>query len=272
MPDVTVDSPFGGQAIAEVPLGAAPLVRVISQIRFPRLAAIATDDTVVKTFISAMAPEYPVLSEQSEISVTITPEGVSEAPSGGRLWQLQSGDGAWTVSVADSFLAVDTSMYSSRAQFRERVTEAWRRFEEIVNPPAIERIGVRYINRIADRSTLQDLPSLVRDEVLGGVTVAMAEGVSLGHSMHEALYHLGKADGLQVRWGVLPPGAVLDPTLPAVSEPSWVLDLDAFCQRRMDSTTEIVSSQIEELAVRAYNYFRWVVKPAFLDRFKGDDR
>lgn len=262
-----MESPFGDEQVAEVPLKTAPLVRVLSQIRFPRLAALATREDSANAFAAAMAVDYPILTEQREVAVTITPEGATQSPGGARVWQLRSADEAWQVSFTDSFLAVDTSAYTSREDFRDRVVEVWGRFVEVVAPPFIERVGVRYVNRVDDPATLADLAALVRQEALGGATLALNGGVQLSHSMHEALYNLDALNGLQARWGILPPGAVLDPTLQPVQTVSWVLDLDAFRLGRGGTSTEDVAGPVEQLAERAYRYFRWVVTSAFLERF-----
>lgn len=270
MTDVAVEGPFGDEQIAEVPLAAAPLVRVLSQIRFPRLAVLATGEETANAFAAVMGSDYPILTEQREVAVTITPEGVTQAPGTARVWQLRSADEQWQVSFGDSFLAVDTAAYLSREDFAVRVVDAWRRFVEVVRPPFVERVGVRYINRVVDPTTLADLPALIRAEALGGVTVALAGGVRLSHSMHEALYHVDELNGLQARWGVLPPGAVIDPTLSPTPESSWVLDLDAFRLGRCEVDPDEVSQHVQQLAERAYRYFRWVVTPEFLTRFGGE--
>lgn len=270
MTEATLESPFGNDQVAEVALADAPLVRVLAQVRFPRLAALAAGDDAANAFAAAMGTDYPILNEQRELSVTITPEGVTQAPGAARVWQLRSADEQWQVSLGDSFLAVDTAAYTSREDFAARVVGAWRCFVDVVRPPFVERVGVRYINRVADAATLDDLPTLVRPEALGGAMVALAGGVRLSHSMHEALYHLDELNGLQARWGVLPPGAVLDPTLPPVPETSWVLDLDAFRMGRNDVDPSQLDQHVQQLAERAYRYFRWVVTPQFLARFGGE--
>ncbi len=267
---IEVERPFGGEPIAEVPLADAPLARVLAQVRFPRLTALATGAETANAFAGAMRYGYPILTEQREVAVTITPEGVTQAPGAARVWQLRSADEQWQISFGDTFLAVDTAAYSSRSDFTARLVDAWTQFARVVEPPFVERVGVRYINRIDDDLNLTDLPRLVRSEVLGEVGAAQTGGVRLVHSVHEALYDLDAGDGLHARWGVLPPGAVLDPTIQPVPGPSWFLDLDAFRQGRHDVAPLEVGQRVQELAERAYRYFRWVITPHFLTRFQGD--
>ncbi|MFI5930893.1 TIGR04255 family protein [Actinoplanes sp. NPDC051494] len=272
MADGTVETPFGAERLAELPLRNAPLLRVLAQIRFPRLATLATGDDMANLFAMSMSGDYPILTEQREVAVTITPDGVTQAPGAARVWQLRSADEQWQISFGDSFLAVDTAAYTSREDFAARVAHAWQRFEQVVRPPFVERLGVRYINRITDLETLAALPSLVRPEALGGVQALVGCDVRLSHSIHEALYHLDDHNGLQARWGMLPPGAVLDPTIQPVPDNSWVLDLDAFRSGRHDVAAGDVDQHLRQLAERAYRYFRWVVTPDFLTWFGGEPR
>lgn len=270
MAHVVVDSPFGDEDITEVPLRDAPLARVLAQVRFPRLASLAAGDDAANAYASAMGRQYPILNEQREMGLTISPEGVTPTQGTARVWQLRSADQQWQVSFADAFLAVDTAAYRSREEFAARVVDAWRVFVEVVAPPFIERIGVRYINRVVDDVLLSELPALVRTEALGGLSAALPSGVKLAHSMHESLYQFDELNGLQARWGLLPAGASLDPTLPAVPTVSWVLDLDAFRMGQAPVDAAEVGAQVEHLAERAYRYFRWVTTPQFLTRFGGD--
>ena len=268
MAEMGLSSPFGQEHVDDVPLTSSPLARVLAQVRFPRLSALVSGDEVAHGVAAAMRADYPILHDEREVAVTITPEGVTQAPGSARIWHLRNADDNWQVSFGDTFLAIDTSAYSSRNNFSVRLETAWRCFADVVQPPFTERVGVRYINRMTDPERIHELSALVRPEVLGGLAVPL-HGVWLDHSISEALYHLGDLDGLQARWGLLPSGAVLDPTLPPVSERSWVLDIDSFRVGRGSIDPPDVAAQGRELGERAYRYFRWVVTPEFLKRFGG---
>lgn len=265
-----MDSPFGSDPVAHVRLGAAPLARVLTQVRFPRLSTLAAGDDTANAFAAAMSGQYPILNEQREVAVTITPEGVEQSPVAGKVWQLRSADEQWQVSFGHSFLAVDTASYTSREDFLTRVEEAWTAFVAVARPPFVERVGWRYINRITDADTLGGLGGLVRPEVLGGIPAVADTGVRLVHGITESLYSIDEFNGLQARWGMLPGGAVIDPTLPPAVDSSWILDLDAFRTLRSGVTPAEVRNHVHELAERAYRYFRWVVTPDFLTQFEGE--
>ncbi|HVQ96433.1 MAG TPA: TIGR04255 family protein [Mycobacteriales bacterium] len=280
MATVALSGPFGSERMDEVVLAAAPLARVICQIRFPRLTRLAASDEAANTVAAALADDYPVFNQAREVTIMITPDGVTQTPGGGQVWQLGSADGTWQVSFGAEFLAVHTAAYTTRDAFTEKLAQVVEVFGLVVAVPHCERIGIRYINRIdSERVSLAELPALVRPEMRGGLAVPLANA-KLVTAMSEALYDLAPpteptppgvpaplTDGLQARWGLLPSMAQLDPTLSALPRPSWVLDLDAFRVALSPFTRENVAGQVDELAERAYRYFRWVVTEEFLTRF-----
>jgi uncharacterized protein (TIGR04255 family) len=146
---------------------------------------------------------------------------------------------------------------------------------EVARPPRTERIGVRFINRV-EEPDLPLLPSLVQAPMLAGLAVPTSEhGVTVAHTLSEALYQLPSdrpalLDALQARWGQLPGGATLDPTLPALDMPSWVLDIDSSRAGAAEFTAEEISKVAEQLARRAYRFFRWAVTLDFLKHFGGE--
>ena len=277
VPSFEVDGPFSDAPIDDVRLDRAPLARVLMQIRYPRLASLAVAGHVADRVASALAEVgYPILSEQQEMSIAITPDGVVPTPGGGRLLQLRSPDEVWQVTFGAEFIALHTSAYIDRNDFMKRTIAVIDIFSEVVKPPFAERIGFRYVNRIEGPDRLE-LPRLIRSQVLGGLAVPPG-GAQLAHSINESVYSLADrgpdgsvTDGLQARWGLLPPGATLDPSLPPSSEESWVLDLDSVRVAKRPFEASGIEQEIRELSVRAYRYFRWIVTDHFISHFGRRD-
>jgi uncharacterized protein (TIGR04255 family) len=270
MADDMTSEPFGTVPIAEVPLPRSPLLRALAQVRFPRLVAMSPQniETTVGFVVEKLKDDYPILGEQREAQVTLTPEGVTQTP-GARLWQLRSPDESWQVTLGETFVSLDTKAYSSRADFAQRLETVLAGIAETIAPPFSDRLGVRYTNRVEDSNLLLRIEELVRPEILGGVAVPRPEGVALVHTLSESLYTIGPRM-LHARWGLLPAGVMFDPALPAAVGSSWVLDLDSFTQVRSSFDAAELASAAEELAGAAYQYFRWVVTPEFLKAFGGE--
>ena len=266
------DVPFKDESPGYVPLSSAPLINSLAQIRFPAFSAFAADeDGHARGVAAALSSRYPLIEVGQQLQVTITPDGVSQAPGGARLWKRRA-DRLWSVSFGTTFLSIETSAYTRRSEFAERLAEAWGAFTERARPPFVDRLGVRYVNRL-EQPHLERLPDLVRHEVLGLLSAPAGDGVAVS-GVSEFQYQLPSNTGLQVRCGLLPPGVGLDPTMAPAAGPSWLLDLDAF--RTWQAADQYAADDIDEFnegklsALRAYQFFRWAVSDEFLRTFGAE--
>lgn len=263
----TTTGPFSSEPLEEVPLPSAPLLRVISQIRWTTIAQLKYSlDGIAENLALALTDDYPLVGQREEVQLILSPEGVDRRPAG-PVHTLTSADGSWTVSIAESFLALDTSAYLSRDDFCGRLRLVLDAVALQVKIPRIERIGFRYVNRIDQDATYGRLSELINESLLGGAQVPL-DGGKVAHSVSETLFQKGDVN-LLTRWARLPAGSTLDPTIVASSNPSWVLDLDAFSTaiHALDPARNVES--VTQLSQVAYRFFRWAVSPAFLREFGG---
>ena len=249
---------------AEVPLKNAPLVRVIAQVRFPEILAIEQRDFVAP-FQEALRATYPVLRQEQTQGLLLTPVGFTPSRPE-TAWRFSDVDDQWRVSLAPSFLAIETKRYQSRTDFLSRLRRVVELLEEHVDPKLADRTGVRYIDRITG-AAVDDLASLVRPEVRGIAGTPAADNAM--HAMSESLFTLPSAQVL-ARWGRLPPGATVDPAaLEPVTEKSWILDLDMFSDGPAPFSVDRVVADAARFAERIYTIFRWAVTNDFLKRYGG---
>jgi len=249
---------------AEVPLKNSPLVRVIAQVRFPEILAIEQRDFVAP-FQEALRATYPVLRQEQTHGLVLTPAGFTPSRPE-TAWRFSDVDDQWRVSLAPSFLAIETKQYQSRTDFLSRLRRVVELLEEHVDPKLADRTGVRYIDRITG-AAVDDLASLVRPEVRGIAGTPAADNAM--HAMSESLFTLPRAQVL-ARWGRLPPGATVDPAaLEPVTEKSWILDLDMFSDGPAPFSVDRVVADAARFAERIYTIFRWAVTNDFLKRYGG---
>lgn len=262
-------NPLVGPPPVEVPLVSAPLVRVIAQVRFPMVASIERRDYIAP-FQEAIRDQYPILRpEQDPLVVVGHPHGFHELRQS-TAWRFYDPGSDWRVTLAPDFLALETGRYSSRHDFLQRLEVALSALEAHVDPKVMDRLGVRYIDRITGEEALSALPSLVRPEICGLFGGPLSDQVELAMSEHS--FSLPDEGGqMTARWGQLPPQKTFDPaTIEPIATRSWVLDVDAFvaAQGAAFSVTAAVA-QATRLAERIYSFFRWVVTDAFLRRYGG---
>jgi uncharacterized protein (TIGR04255 family) len=259
-----IANPLEGPPPAEVPLQAAPLVRVIAQLRFPEILSVEQREFVAP-FQEATRGTYAVLRQEQTQGILLGPGGI--APVKPKIaWRFSDTTGDWRVSLTSEFLALETTKYVSRSDFFSRLQFLTEAVIEHIGPSQLDRLGVRYIDRITGPE-VDAIASLVRPEVRGIVGTSIA--TQAVHTISESLFELTDARML-ARWGCLPPGQTVDP---AAIEPaavkSWILDLDMFSVAPMPFGVDQVISEAQRYAERIYALFRWAVTDEFLIRFGG---
>ena len=254
----------------EIPLPEAPLIAVLAQIRFPPVASIAKEQ-FIGPFQEQIRQSYPVLRQEQEVNIVVTPDGVNSSGDSTPIWRFldRSDDPAWKVSLASSFVALDTPRYASRADFLERLRRILEALDHTIAPSTFDRLGVRYVNRVRLEPT-DDLTTLVRSEVLGMTTVTPGADANLVHSLADVGFRVRNAT-LRGRWGRLPAGARLEPLHGApLDSPSWILDLDMYTDVAGDFDVEGLALTAEQYAEHIHRFFRWAVRPELLRRHGGN--
>jgi len=258
------ENPLLGSAPPEIPLKNAPLIRVIAQVRFPLIASIEKQNFIAP-FQESIRTEYPVLREESTREVKFGSQGevhISEHI----IWRFISADQDWRLSVASSSLALETTRYTSRDDFLARFKRVLSALQTHINPQLIDRLGVRYIDRITGQN-LEDVAKLVRPEVSG-----ILNSLLVGQTKQSVSTHIfalpDEAAQLMARWGRVPAKMTIDPAaIEPIDEPSWLLDTDVFVTESRALDVDMIVSQAREFCERTYTFFRWVVQDEFLDRY-----
>ena len=263
----TITSPFSSDALAEISLTNAPLIKVLFQIRFPKEIALSDKNTIAELHKCLREP-YPILRQSQTLGLLIGSEGILPQQISDVVWRMQdNANPQWQVSISETFLSLDTSAYSSRSDFLERLAFVLSQFSSIVNPSIIDRLGIRYIDMISGDG-LQRVPEFVRPELLGAMAIPLENGVDLGQTVTESIFRL-KEYWMKCRWGIVGPGTILDPLIEPVQENAWILDVDAFTANAFPFGVESVSSLAKQFAEQAYKFFRWVTTKELLKASGG---
>lgn len=258
-------NPLTAQPPEEVPLKDAPLIRVIAQVRFPPILSIEKKD-FVGSFQEEIRYEYPILQPEQTQTVVFGPQGVVQ-PAFQLTWRFIDTAGSWRVSLAPNFMALETTAYSSRRDFLERLERLLIAFEQSFNPQIIERFGLRYVNRLIGQD-LQDISSLVKPEIAGLMGAEFIEDIH--QTVNESLFVIPNGgEEIIARWGLMPGDVTFAPDIEPVAESSWILDIDMSLSKNREFSIEELMSEGRCFAERIYTFFRWAVKDEFLRRFGG---
>jgi uncharacterized protein (TIGR04255 family) len=228
------------------------------------VAAIEQRDFIAP-FQEAIRGAYPVLRLEHAQSIVIAPINVAPMKSQ-PAWRFMEVDQRWRVSLTPEFLALETTAYTSRADFLARLRQALDALAKHVKPSLADRLGVRYIDRITGNA-IANITSLVRQEVRG-IAGTPLESNAL-HSLTESVLEVGDAR-LLARWGKLPPNGTVDPgAIEPINEDSWILDLDMFTADPRPFDVDRIVSEAQKFAERLYAMFRWAVTDEFLRLYGG---
>jgi uncharacterized protein (TIGR04255 family) len=222
----------------------------------------------IAPFQEGLRPSYPTMVEQRGVQFSLGAEGVAQSV-GDRQWRLSSENDEWVVVLGPSFVSLETTAYDSRSDFVDRIGRIADALRSVVGDVIVDRLGVRYTDRLIGERATTLLPELVRREVLG--LVGMLEGAEVRAAVTQAEFELADESTMTTRWGLLPPGNTLTPDVPAVDEPSWVLDIDS-ATTEIRLSEEVVREAAEQLCIHAYDFFRWAVTDDFIRVHGGDPK
>ena len=258
--------PLTAASVTEIPLPKSPLIRVISQVKYPLIASMEKQDFIAG-FQEAIRDSYPILRPEQTQSLALSDQGLSLTGTQ-KTWRFSDIDGNWRVSLAPDFIALETTAYPSRKEFFDKLHVIVSALEQHIGPKVVDRIGVRYIDRITG-DNLKRITSLVRKEVLGVAALSFAQ--STRRTISESLFSLpGSTSQLLTRWGLIPGKETYDPnTIEPTDETSWILDIDMFCAEQQSFKASEISKQAWSYAERIYTFFRWVIEDEFLRTFGG---
>lgn len=263
----TVDLPFGDEVPATIPLEAPPLANVLVQVRFPNVLSVANEE-FVGPFQQAIIERFPRSEANFELGITMGVAGPEGMPgfTNSKTWKFKSADDVWKVSLASSFVALETSVYPGHEEFFEELDRVLAATQAHIRPPFAERIGVRYIQRLDHEDDVNAIATYVRPEILGAATV-VAEPAQMQLLLTQSQFALPQ-ESMGVRWGIVPAGVGIDAAIAPIDRVSWVFDIDTFTEQATQSfDAEEIRERAYAMSRRSYRFFRWAVEPAFLLRF-----
>lgn len=262
----TAQHPFSGPPPDTIPLDPPPLAQVLVQVRFSATPAVVLDEFFAPVQ-RALSDRYPIASKDHEVLFPMGPNS-EQGMQTSQLWRLRDDTSTWRVTVAPVFASLETSAYPGHEEFFLRFEEVLALVGEHLQPARVERLGVRYVNRLDEPQDIARLEELVRPEMCG-IASLDDSGVVPEHAFTQSLFVLGSAR-LAARWGILPPGTTTDPALTPTDRTSWLLDIDVFDEEPRAFDVVALRQTAYEYSRHEYQFFRWAIQPEFLLRFGAD--
>lgn len=258
--------PFGDEPVEEIILADAPLVSVVSQVRFPEIASIEKPE-FIGSFQEAIRDVYPVARREHAVQALLTPKGVADGADASTVWRFADRADEWQVALAPGFVALSTNKYVDHDDFLSRLSTILEAAAETIKPILYERVGIRYVDLVPLDGGTTALRDLVRPEVTGLSAIELGASAAIEYSLSDTMIQVGESR-LHGRWGLLPKGAAIESLgIGTTDENSWILDLDMFDDASGDFDVELILRKMRGYIDQIYRFFRWAVTGDFLERF-----
>lgn len=244
-------------ASADVIFERAPLLVVLTQIRFPPVLSLLAEPGVVG-FQEAIREDYPRMVKIDESGLRLGPSGVQterHAP----VWKFTSdgGDDDWAVSLSVDFVSFETPKYTHAADFVGRFDRVLDALDRTVHPAPSTRIGLRKVNDIkapvTDASSWREFlhPSLV------GVAAEEPVAPFVLNTLSHVRLRDENGDELAIYHGVV--GDDLG---------QYRLDLDYYSERPLAiRALSELSELLRTFAASETQFFMWAMDPEFRETF-----
>jgi uncharacterized protein (TIGR04255 family) len=257
---------FSLDSVPEIHLARVPLEKVLVQVQFSLTPELVSDDGEQR--LSAALTRYPVRRRGQSINVKINPATASMENEVVTTRIFADPESSWTVTVMETAVGLETVAYYSRDDFCDRAREVFEAIVAVSTPPIVDRVGLRYIDRIRDVGDLERLDDYLnpRLRVLDG---AVASPLVVKHSVSDTVLQITEDELLKVRSGLLPPMAVSDHVLAPIDTQSWVLDLDIFTATGgFPFDPDTLDARLRLYAQHVYSFFRWATTDEFQEAFR----
>lgn len=213
----------------------APLALVAAEIRFTDAARLRQQQTKDEVAI-ALESRFPFAEplQQAELSLNLAPGGAQPQIQQRMGVVLKNSDSTASLTILSQSLTFETTAYSTFEELLGAVTTACDVLHAAKVRPAIQRIGLRYIDEVRVPEAIADVRQWNRwiDSRLVAHLYVGPDDVPATGTQGVSTYDLGGGKGLTFRFAALNQGPVVAPqhlTRPSItSGPFFVLDYDGF--------------------------------------------
>ena len=265
------NDPLFGAIPERVLLANAPLVRVLGQVRFPKIVKIA-EESYIADFQEAIRNEYPHFHSDvvQGVELNLAGQDLQHRVMSTVIWRFFDPSKVLRVSLSQDAITLETARYVSRDDFLKRLEFILNSLQETIRPSLVQRVGFRYVDRLQGEDVLAALGELIQPALLNILRPNLMPRIDISMTEITGTTREGK---LIARYGLAPANYSHDPEIaPPVPERSWVLDVDSYSTNCAGNEfdAKMLCGELDKVAARAYAFFRWSISDKFLKKFGGN--
>jgi len=213
----------------------APLALVAAEIRFTDAARLRQQQTKDAVAI-ALEERFPFAEslKRAEVNLNLIPGGGQPQIQERLGVVLKNANSTESLTIMSESLTYETTAYTNFEQLLEAVSAACDALTEAKVQPAVQRVGLRYIDEVRVSEQVTDVrqwSTWINGQLIGHLDAGPEAYPATGLES-VSTYDLGGGKGLNIRFAALNQGPVVVPQFlkrPAISSgPFFVLDFDGF--------------------------------------------
>ena len=242
-------------------LGETHIEAAVAEVRFVADRTELPESEAIQVWRALGPEDYPVFEKSALNSwnLTVTPDGAGGTSARQDGWVVASASRDLTVTLLPSMVIVQNSNYE---RFSTGLAEPLRRalepFVAATGAQVINRIGLRYINRLAatEATTPGYWAEQVRPEFAGPMHGELA---SLVQGIHQQLQlRLDQTAGARIQSGVFREAGIDE-------KYSFLVDLDVYREQAIPFDAELCANLTRQLNRTAFALFSQVLSPDFIE-------
>lgn len=241
----------------------APIAESVIDIRVS--SDVKWDEVALKKDLQSRLKDYPKIEELREFRYHVAVAQVPDQPKHGAEdlgcvgLKLYSPDGFYIAQFnKGGFVFSRLKPYQDWGKFTGEALRLWKIYRDIFRPVTIQRLGVRFINRISAQSDFQDLGDYYRNPPTELVGFDWPQGGFLAHDVFQVPDTDYAVNILKTR---VPPNA-------NEKEPGLILDIDAFTQTPFTYTDDDLNACLERMRWVKNKIFYACITDKILERLK----
>jgi uncharacterized protein (TIGR04255 family) len=222
--------------------------------------------------------KYPLSNDFVDQPLQIqTDSGVMPVGQPQRRRVYSTGDLAWNIAISTSFVSIycvcarNRKAYVGREDCIARLQDVVEVISKFISAFPISRIGYRYVD-VIPFETIDSICELFQPESMGFVRGQQKSDMEIAAFSNDIVV---KNDTFQddttvhAKCGILPPNAVIDPSIPPQPKKTWVVDLDASYNKTVNSGDIKVREIAKKLADADHKFFEdHIITDRFIETYK----
>ena len=258
----------------------APLALVAAEIRFTDAARLRQQQTKDAVAI-ALEDRFPFAEplQRAEVNLNLVPGGGQPQIHERLGVVLKNASSTESLTIMSESLTYETTTYTHFEELLEAVSAACDALAEAKVRPALQRVGLRYIDEVRVSDSITDVrqwKTWINDRIVGHLEIGPEAFPATG-AQSVSTYDLGSGRGLNIRFAALNQGPVVVPQFlkrPAIpSGPFFVLDFDGFHDFTGEETvplsTEVVLSSLATVHIPCGAAFQRSITDEARGLFRG---